>query len=163
MKTLCYSMLAAACLLLTTTLFAQTPAKNKETTRKIIAAVDAGNAEAFAAYLSPNFDEHMPMPEDMKGMSDAEASKVMIAGYHKSFPDSKTDIQKMVAEGDIVMIYSVWSGTNTGEFMGMPPTNKPVKMDQVDIIRFDASGKAVEHWAVYDNLTMMEQLGMMSK
>ncbi len=42
----------------------------------------------------------------------------------------------------------------------MPPANKPVSIEQVDIVRFDASGKGVEHWAVIDQLGMMQQMGM---
>ena len=44
--------------------------------------------------------------------------------------------------------------------MGMPATNKKIDVEGVDIIRFK-NGKAVEHWGVYDNMKMMQQLGMM--
>lgn len=140
---------------------AQTPAQNKETTKKILAAIDAGDLNTFSKYVSPSAKEHMPFPPGMpSGLSDFEMVKILIAGYHTGFPDSKTQVEHMVAEGDMVMIYSIYTGTNKGEFMGMPATNKSVRIEQVDIIRFDASGKAVEHWAVIDQLTMLQQLGV---
>lgn len=44
--------------------------------------------------------------------------------------------------------------------MSMPATNKKVDLEQVDIIRYDAAGKGVEHWAVIDQLTLLQQLGV---
>lgn len=143
------------------TTYAQTPAQNKLTTQKILAAIDAGDLSAFSMYVSPSVVEHMPFPSGMPPAgSDFERAKLLIAGYHAAFPDSKTTVLNMVAEGDKVMVHSRYTGTNTGEFMGMPATNKPVSIEQVDIIRFDATGKGVEHWAVIDQLTMLQQLGV---
>ena len=39
------------------------------------------------------------------------------------------------------------TGTHTGEMMGIPPTGKRFEYVTPNIGRFDASGKAVEHWA----------------
>lgn len=62
--------------------------------------------------------------------------------------------------GDTVLAYFTTTGTNSGPFMGKPATNKTISFEGVDIIRVK-NGKAVEHWGVYDNLKMMQQLGMM--
>ncbi len=142
------------------TMYAQTPAQNKETTKKVLAAIDAGDLLTFSKYVSPTIVEHMPMPPDVPGSTDFEKVKNLLAGYHAAFPDSKTTVMNIVAEGDMVIVHSTWTGTNTGSFMGAPATNKAVSIDQVDIVRFDASGKGVEHWAVIDQLTMLQQLGM---
>jgi predicted ester cyclase len=149
--------------LLTTlcTAYAQTPAQNKETSKKILAAVDAGDLAAFAMYVSPSMVEHMPPPPGVPAdISGFELGKMMIAAFHTAFPDGKTTIQHMISEGDMVSIHSVFTGTNKGDFMGMPATNKAVKIEQIDMIRFDAAGKGVEHWSVSDQLAMMQQLGV---
>ncbi|HMC98460.1 MAG TPA: ester cyclase, partial [Flavobacteriales bacterium] len=52
------------------------------------------------------------------------------------------------------------SGTNTGSMEGMAATNKPWNVTGMDFIRFE-NGKAVEHWGLFDNTTMMTQLGLM--
>jgi len=162
MKKLTFLLLACMALLISLNVaIAQTPAQNKETTKKILAAIDAGDLDAFSKYVSPSVKEHMPFPPGMPSdLSDFELAKMLIAGYHTAFPDSKTEVQRMVAEGDMVVVHSIYTGTNKGEFMGMPATNKAVRVEQVDIIRFDASGKGVEHWAVIDQLTMLQQLGV---
>lgn len=143
------------------TLSAQTPAQNKETARKILLAVDAGDMAAFSQLVSPSLIEHMPPPPGAPtNLSDFELAKMLISGYHAAFPDSRTEILHIVAEGDLVIVHSMYTGTNTGPFMGMPATNKAVRVEQTDIIRFDAAGKGVEHWAVVDQLAMMQQLGL---
>jgi predicted ester cyclase len=141
-------------------LAAQTPTLNKETTKKILAAIDAGDLNAFALYVSPSVIEHMPPPPGVTASSPFEMVKMIIADWHKAFPDSKTTVINMVAEGNMVTVHSRYTGTNAGPFMGMPATNKKVDIEQVDIIRYDAAGKGVEHWAVIDQLTLLQQLGV---
>jgi predicted ester cyclase len=144
-------------------LAAQTPTLNKETTKKILAAIDAGDLNAFAMHVSPSVIEHMPPPPGLTASSPFEMVKMIIADWHKAFPDSKTTVINMVAEGNMVTVHSRYTGTNAGPFMGMPATNKKVDIEQVDIIRYDAAGKGVEHWAVIDQLVMLQQLGVIPK
>ncbi len=59
--------------------------------------------------------------------------------------DFNATIDDILAEGDEVVIRQTWSGTQRGEFMGMPPTGKRVSFGVIDILRF-AGGKVVEHW-----------------
>jgi len=42
---------------------------------------------------------------------------------------------------------------------GMPATGKAIDVQLIDIIRFGDDGLAVEHWGVFDTMTMMQQLG----
>jgi predicted ester cyclase len=51
------------------------------------------------------------------------------------------------------------SGTNSGPFGNMPPTNKPVKFNGIDIVQIK-DGKAYERWGLSDDLSMMTQMGM---
>jgi len=51
------------------------------------------------------------------------------------------------------------TGTQRGEFMGMPATGKSVDVQLIDIFRFGDDGLVREHWGVMDSLAMMEQLG----
>lgn len=50
-------------------------------------------------------------------------------------------------------------GTHKGELMGVPPTNKEVRVTGISIDRI-AGGKIVEHWENFDQLSMMQQLGV---
>ncbi len=63
----------------------------------------------------------------------------------------------MIAEANTVVVYLTHSGRQTGEYLGLPPSNRRFAYRHVHIIRFE-EGKAVEHWAVRDDATLIRQL-----
>jgi predicted ester cyclase len=62
--------------------------------------------------------------------------------------------------GDKVVARARVTGTNEGEFMGMPATGKSVSVQVIDIIRFGEDGLAHEHWGVFDMMAIMQQLAV---
>ena len=76
-----------------------------------------------------------------------------------AFPDLHMTADEMIAERDKVVTRGTVSGTHQGEFMGIPPTNKSLEVQFMDIIKFH-DGKATEHWGLTDQGAMMEQLGI---
>ena len=81
----------------------------------------------------------------------------------KAVPDSGCSVKRIVAEGDIVMVYSVSTGTHTGEgWLGAPATGNKLSFDVVDIFRIE-DGKLAEHWDVADTLTLFTQLGLVKE
>ncbi len=56
-------------------------------------------------------------------------------------------------------MYSLATGTNRGELMGMPPTGKSINIGAIEIYRV-AGDKIVEQWVVADNAAMLRQLGL---
>lgn len=67
-------------------------------------------------------------------------------------------IDDVIAEGDKVVLRTTTQGTMKGEFGGMPPSGKSATWASVHVVRF-ANGNQVEHWAVHDRLSMLQQLG----
>ncbi len=51
-------------------------------------------------------------------------------------------------------------GTNQGDFMGAPPTGRPIEVGMISIERI-AGGRIAEHWRISDELTMLRQLGLL--
>jgi predicted ester cyclase len=49
-------------------------------------------------------------------------------------------------------------GKHTGDFLGIPPTGKDVRMEGIAIHRI-AEHKLVEHWAQIDAVSLLVQLG----
>ena len=74
-----------------------------------------------------------------------------------AFPDLKVVIHDMVAEEDRVTTRKSFKATHTGEFFGVPATNKNVVMDVIDIVRL-RDGKFVEHWGILDTQGLMAQI-----
>jgi predicted ester cyclase len=94
------------------------------------------------------------MPQGLEGMQ-----QVML-WLNRAFADLRYEIHQVIAEGDTVAVYCTMTGRHIGEFMGLPPSNRPVASSQVHIVRFQ-DGKGIEHWAVRDDLTLMRQLGVL--
>ena len=68
------------------------------------------------------------------------------------------NIEHILAENDFVLVFLNFTGTHRGEFEGMTPTNKLVKIRSADLYRIE-NGKIVEHWDVVDRLDYLKQTG----
>jgi len=79
-------------------------------------------------------------------------------GMLAAFPDYQVTIEDLVGEGDKVVARITMSGAHTGtEFLSLPARGKQFKISGISIFRM-ASGKIVEHWAVGDTMSLMQQL-----
>ena len=133
--------------------------QNKALARQLVEEVlNKGNMARADEILAPDFVEHEELPPGM--LPDREAPKQLTAMLRNAFPDFKATINDLVAEGDKVVIHMTWSGTQQGEFMGIPPTGQPISVGVFDILRI-AGGQIVEHWGLTDTMSMMQQLGVM--
>lgn len=79
--------------------------------------------------------------------------------YHNAFPDFKVSLDKTVIVGNMAYLHWTCTGTNKGEFMGNPPTNKKIETHGFSVWKFNKEGKAVQEDAFYDNLVVYQQLG----
>lgn len=97
----------------------------------------------------------------MDGMpdTDLEGYKQLGILYLKAFPDLNITVLRIVAEGDQVAVYSRFTGTHQGDLMGIPPTNKKVDVLGADFWTL-RNGKIVGLQSLNDNMTMMQQLGV---
>ena len=132
--------------------------ENRAIVRRFVEEVQSGgNIDAIDELCSPEFINHTAPP----GVpSNCEGIKQVTAMFRQAFPDSYFAVEDMVTEGDKVATRKTFRGTHQGEFMGIPPTGQRVSIGLIDIVRI-ADGKVVEHWAIGDNLGMMQQLGFM--
>ncbi len=87
-----------------------------------------------------------------------DAIKRRFAVQRAAFPDLKFTFEDVIAEGDRVVWRWTMRGTDTGGFMGRPPTGNRIEVTGVNIQHFEG-GKIVEHWSFPDLQTMMRQLG----
>jgi steroid delta-isomerase-like uncharacterized protein len=81
------------------------------------------------------------------------------AAWKAAFPDFHTDLDAVLGEGDQVAYRWTVTGTQRGEFMGIPPSGKSIKVTGQVLMRF-AGGKIVEGWTNMDDLGLREQLGV---
>jgi steroid delta-isomerase-like uncharacterized protein len=103
-----------------------------------------------------DYVEHDPFPGQGNGLADLKAR---VAGFHHAFDPLTFTIQDVIAEGDRVVVRWTNSGTDTGGFMGIPPTGKEFGISGIDIHAI-RGGRLAEHWHVVDLLAQMQQLGL---
>lgn len=103
-------------------------------------------------------DDYVGHPSDVRG---TEGYKEFFAELRRAFPDIQFAIEDQIAEGDKVVARWTAHGTHQGEYFGVPPTGKPGVITGIEVLRF-ADGKAVECWGEVDQLSLLQQLGVVS-
>jgi predicted ester cyclase len=84
--------------------------------------------------------------------------KTFFSDWFHDVPDFKYELQKIIINDDHIWVYGIYSGTHTGDWLGIPATQKPYSFTAVDIFRVE-DGKLAEHWDVLDVYTLFKQLG----
>jgi steroid delta-isomerase-like uncharacterized protein len=129
--------------------------ENKKLTMRLFNEVISGkHPDAMDQLISPTFAHH-GIPDEKPGV---EGFKETLKNFQTAFTDLTVHVQKMVAEGHEVATRGYLTGTNKGSFMGIPASNKEVRIDYIDWWRFE-DGKAVENWVQMDTPGLMAQLG----
>ena len=127
------------------------------TMRKTYELISAGDVAGFGDLVADAFTEHQGAP----GFPDTkEGTLDFFRALLVAFPDLHMGVEDLIAAGDKTVARVRTTGTHRGDFMGIPPTGSSVKMQLIDIMRFDGSGQVCEHWGVADMLSLMQQLGV---
>ncbi len=130
--------------------------QNKTIVRQLIEEVwNKGNLSRAEALISASFVDHTAPPGLAPGL---EGFKQMYSMFRAAFPDLQISIEDQIAEGDKVVGRVTLHGTHQGDFRGMSPTGKAITVTGIRIDRI-TKGKVVEHWASFDQLGMLQQLG----
>jgi steroid delta-isomerase-like uncharacterized protein len=90
-----------------------------------------------------------------------DEDQAALKGWHQAFPDLAIVPEKLIAENDLVTIYWIARGTNTGTGNGLPATGKKAEQAGITIWRI-VNGKIKEEWSAFDQLSLMQQLGLLS-
>ncbi len=85
--------------------------------------------------------------------------KALVREWDKTFTDIENKAQVFIAEGDLVAFYGTFSGTHTGQMGPFPATGKRIYSEFSGYHRLD-NGKIVETWVTWDNMVILQQLGL---
>ena len=131
---------------------------NKAASRRWIDVFNQRDEAAEADVRSPGFVAYAPASLERDPLG-PEAWTRFLGGFVEGFPDLRLRVEETVGEGDLVAQRVHFEGTHTGEFQGLPPTNRKVTFSGLELNRF-ADGRVVEHWFQLDSLTLFQQLGL---
>ena len=126
--------------------------ENKAIVRRFVEAYNKRNLDLFDDLLAPDYFDHT-------SKVGVEGLKQLMKMAFKAFPDFHETIEDIIAEGDKVWARITFTGTHTGEFMGIAPTGKKITTEMVDIFRI-VNGKLVEYRDVNNNLDYLKKLGI---
>jgi steroid delta-isomerase-like uncharacterized protein len=126
------------------------------TLRRAYELINAGDIDGFGRLLADDFIDH----EELPGLAPTkEGAIAFFRMYLAAFPDLRMVAEDVIASGEKAVARVRATGTHKGDFMGMAPTGRTVDVQLIDIMRFATDGRISEHWGVFDQLTMMQQLG----
>ena len=91
-------------------------------------------------------------------MNGIEEYKQVYNSYLLAIHDTRLEINKLIAEGDLVMSNIKLRGIHKGELEGLLPTGNEINISLFTIFRL-VDGKIAEEWEIIDELSMMTQLG----
>jgi len=128
---------------------------NDELVRTVFSDIwSKGNVELIPGLFSENFVGHFPGGDIVRGR-EGLAAEVM--AHRKAFPDWTEEVQDEITDHDRIAVRFTSRGTNTGDFMGNPPTGNRVEISEVAIFRLEG-GQIVEQWVYPDVLSLQRQL-----
>ena len=130
---------------------------NKARVGEFLARVlTGGDIDATGDYFAVDMVEEMPFPGQGPGLDGLKETLIRI---RSAFPDSRWTVEEQIAEGDTVVTRFVWSATHQGDFLGIPPTQRPISVWGMVIDRFSGD-KIVSTRILMDTFGMMMQLGV---
>jgi steroid delta-isomerase-like uncharacterized protein len=78
-------------------------------------------------------------------------------GILSAFPDLKVDVQDVLVDGDKSAVRLSFTGTHTGDGIGVPPSSRTFVASAIVILRWQ-DGRIIEAWNEFDAAGMMRQL-----
>jgi steroid delta-isomerase-like uncharacterized protein len=128
--------------------------ENKTLARRSWESVE--NPDSLDEVYTPDVVWHNP-EGDIQGI---EQAKQFVTMFKTAFPDMSATVEDVIAEGDKVVTRVTLRGTHQGEVEEFgPPTGRQVESQGLTLHRIEG-GKIVEEWNSYDNLSLMQQLGL---
>ena len=130
--------------------------ENKDLARRSWESLSERNPDLIEEFYPPDLVWHEP-DQDIRGYEEA---RQFVSTFFDAFPDINITVEDVIAEGDQAVTRYTIRGTHRGETEEFgPPTGRQMELEGITIHRIEG-GKIVEEWERYDNLSVMQQLGL---
>jgi steroid delta-isomerase-like uncharacterized protein len=144
-------------------------AQTSEGLTEAMSGTSAGSVHVFAAFIEEHdtafFAEDavfhvVALGEPFHGRE--AISEVFASFYGGAFTDTHVEVRTFLADGSRAVLEFVYNGTNTGEFMEMPATDRRVRVPMLGIYEIE-DGFITYGRLYFDAATMMGQLGYLDQ
>ena len=128
--------------------------------RRWYQALRSADTAAIGAIIDDHFVNHgpigvgIPMSTGKAGIGDD------VLSLHRAFPDLDLIVADMFAEQDKAVTRVIARGTHLGPLPHIPPTARRTAVMGHEIWRV-ANGRILEHWGRFEDLDLLQQLGVL--
>jgi steroid delta-isomerase-like uncharacterized protein len=131
--------------------------ENKAIIRRMTEEVyNQGTVERADYFFADSYVHHdLASPH----VRDRDGLKAALRAFLTGCPDLHITIDQLLAEGDMVTKRWTYHATHTGDLAGFPPTSNHITMSGLELFRLEG-GTIAECWLAYDNLCLLQQLGV---
>lgn len=129
----------------------------KENVHRLFEIFNSGDVSDIGEYLSDDFSYRSTSGEEVHGLDEFQH---FFSIYNDAFDNLNFEIEEIFLHGNKGVTIYRQTGTHTGEFMGMEPTNNDTDVLYCSIGTFDDDGKLVDVYDVVDTLDLLNQLEM---
>jgi steroid delta-isomerase-like uncharacterized protein len=131
--------------------------QNEAVVRRTFDAFNTGDTSAAEELIAEGARAHDPaQPEELTG---PEGFRQTIELYRGAFSDLAFSIDEIFSDGEMVCTRWSTTGTHDGELMGIEPTGNRISSTGISVDRV-VDGKVAESWVQWDNLGLMQQVGV---
>lgn len=133
-------------------------------TADFVSSMNAKDPRALLSHYADNVEIIDPTtPQPLRGK---EGVRKNFEQWSKGFSDMEIKLRDVVQSGNKVALRYEGKGRNTGELElspgePLPATNKPIRLELAEFLTLDNAGKIVKDETIFDQVSMMVQLGLM--
>jgi steroid delta-isomerase-like uncharacterized protein len=125
---------------------------NKEVVRRFFDIYNAKNYEAAHQYIASNYIDH-GLPQ----VRSVENAIEVLQSTHRSFPDIQVAIDELIEENGFVVFRGHFTGTHSGEFVGVPASGARIDFEALEIFKVE-NQQITESWGYWPLWQIMEQI-----
>jgi steroid delta-isomerase-like uncharacterized protein len=119
-------------------------------------AFNQGNLTIVDELVAPNGISHHSSwgtPANRMGL------KQLMAMLRMAFPDLSCTVEDEITQDNKVAAHWKIRGTQTGIFLGNPPTSKPIVVEGLIYVCIE-NEQIIESWLMIDQMSVLQQLGL---
>ena len=117
--------------------------------------VGGGDYSSLDSFVATDYVDH----NAAEGGRGPEVVRTHLDAIRRTLPDFTVQVEDIFAEGDYVITCVAGRGTHLGEWMGIKPTGREVRLKEINIDRVER-GRIAEHWGEADTIGMLVQMGV---
>ncbi|NYH54857.1 putative ester cyclase [Nocardiopsis arvandica] len=122
-------------------------------------AIAVADNEKLDRYFAEGFSFHGP-----DGDMDYVGLRSFFESMRSAFDGFSCERREIISEGAFVAARTSMSGVFNSRFEASPigpiePTGKPMRLELINLFRYDEDGRLAEEWVQYDNIGFLRQLG----